>query len=178
MEQQFLDPKSIVNVCELASDAHIADFGAGSGIYSFLIAEDFPRRKIFAIDVQKDLIDHLQKESERRGLQNIHSVWGNVDELKGSMLRNESIDCVLMANILFQLEDIPIALREAYRILKHGGKLLVIDWMDSFGHLGSHPDHVVTEERAKRFLEEAGFSIEKKVEDSGAHHYAFLVKKM
>ena len=178
MEQQFLDPKSIVNVCELAPDAHIADFGAGSGTYSFLMAEGFPMRKIFAIDVQKDLVNHIQKEAEKRGYQNIHAVWGDVDEIKGSMLRDESIDCVLMANILFQLEDIPTALKEAYRILKHGGKLLVVDWMDSFGHMGPHPDHVVTEEQAKRFLEEGGFFVEKKVEDSGAHHYAFLAKKV
>ncbi len=178
MEQQFLDPKNVVTVCDLSPDAHVADFGAGSGVYTFLLAEGFPMRRIFAIDVQKDLVDHLQKEALKRGVQNVHAIWGDVDEVKGSMLRNESIDCVLMANILFQLEDISTALKEAHRILKQGGKLLVIDWTDSFGHLGPHPDHVVTEERAKRLLEETGFLIEKKIEDAGAHHYAFLAEKV
>ncbi len=178
MEQQFLDPKNVIVVCDLSSDAHIADFGAGSGIYTFLLAEGFPMRKIFAIDVQKDLVDHIQKEAEKRGFQNIYAVWGDVDEVKGSMLRDESIDCVLMANILFQLEDIPTAVREAYRILKPGGKLLVVDWSESFGHLGPHPDHVVTEENAKQLVEEANFLIQKSFDDLGAHHYVFLAEKM
>lgn len=174
---QFLDPKNIIKVCEPSPDAHIADFGTGSGIYSFLLAEGAPMRKIFAIDIQKDLIDRLSQEAERRGFHNLHAVWGDIDELKGSMLRNDSIDCVLMINTLFQLEKPSLSLQEANRILKKGGKLLLSDWSESFGHLGPHPDHVISKEEARKLIEKNGFSIEKEIDDAGEHHYVFIARK-
>jgi SAM-dependent methyltransferase len=86
------------------------------------------------------------------------------------------VDSAILSNVLFQVEDKPSCVAEVRRILKPGGKVLVVDWRESYRNMGPHIDHVVTEVEAKRLFEGAGFALVKKV-DAGSHHYGFIFKK-
>ena len=68
-------------------------------------------------------------------------------------------------------------LREAQRILKKNGRLVIIDWSESFGNIGPKPDHVVSASAAKLLCQEAGFEFLKSIH-AGEHHYGFIVKKV
>jgi ubiquinone/menaquinone biosynthesis C-methylase UbiE len=104
-------------------------------------------------------------------------VWGDVDEKHGSRLRDNSIDYVFLVNTLFQLEDKKTAIQEIRRVLKTEGKLILVDWSESFGNIGPREDHVVSEETARLLAEENGFIFEKKLE-AGEHHYGILARKL
>src|SRR5690606_13333033 len=115
----------------------VADFGAGSGQYSFALAEAVTGAgKVYSVDVQKNLLAKIKNESIKRHLLSIEPVWGDIDKQGGSTLRDNSCDVVVMANILFQLEQKETALKEAYRVLKPRGRLLIVDWSESFGGIG------------------------------------------
>jgi len=174
----FSNPRKIISSLNVPPDAHIADFGSGTGVYSLLLAEGYPQRTIFAIDIQKELVASLGKEAEKRGLRNVHTVWGDIDEIKGSFLRDDSMDYVFLVNTLFQVEDPIITLREAKRVLKQDGRLILIDWVDSYGNLGPHEDHVISQERAIQLAEELGFIQEANMEDVGEHHYGIIFRKI
>ena len=173
----FSDPLKIIDQLQISQDAHIADFGCGSGAYTLALAEKKSQAKIYAIDIQKDMLERLHNIAEMKGIHNIHTIWGDIDNLKGSRLRDESIDFVILTNTLFQLEDRKTAILEVGRILKQAGRILVVDWSESFGNIGPKVDHVLGEATAKLLLEENGFLVEKEIE-AGEHHYGFIARKI
>ena len=81
-----------------------------------------------------------------------------------------------LSNILFQVEDRDATIAEAMRILMPGGKILCIDWTDSFGGLGPTQQMVLTDKDAKELFEKHGLEFVKEF-DPGAHHYALVYKK-
>ncbi len=173
----FSDPLKIIEQIPLINDTHVADFGCGAGAYSLLLAKKSTVSKIFSIDVQKDMIERLGKIAKSENLHKIHVVWGDVDEENGSRLRSESIDLVLIINTLFQAEKKKQMIEEAYRVLKRDGKLVIIDWSESFGNIGPKEDYIIREETAQLLVEEVGFFIDKKIE-AGEHHYGFIAHKI
>lgn len=173
----FTNPQGNIKHLSLEPGQHVADFGAGSGHYTLSAAEAVGGGgKVYAIDIQKELVGRLKKEAVRRGYGNVEVIWGDLEKEKGSSLGDSSIHVVIISNTLFQAEDKGAMLGEAYRILKPGGKLLLIDWSDSFGGLGPKKDSVLSPTRAKELLENAGFEIIEKI-PAQDHHYGFIGRK-
>lgn len=173
----FSDPAHNIEQFDLEKGMHVADFGAGSGFYAIIAAKAVGEEgKIYAIDIQKDLLFRLKKEAERQGILNIEIIWGDIEENESTKLRAGSVDRVIVSNILFQIEKKEAVVQEVGRVLKPGGKVLVIDWTDSFNNMGPAPKHVFTEVLAKKLFEYGGFAIERSIQ-AGDHHYGFIAKR-
>jgi hypothetical protein len=82
-----------------------------------------------------------------------------------------------MVNVLFQLEDKATALLEVARTLRSGGKFFLVDWTDSFGGLGPHPDQVLARDAARALVEGSGFVYERTF-DAGDHHYGLAFRRI
>jgi ubiquinone/menaquinone biosynthesis C-methylase UbiE len=152
----------------------IGDFGAGTGHFSIAAAHVVGTSgRVYAIDIQEEILTHLHDSALRNGHKNIETIWGNIEKRGGTKLRSESLDGVIISNTVFQLEHKEEAIKEIIRVMKHGGKLLVIDWAGSYGGIGPDPDHVVSEHQAEELFITGGFY---KVKDfrAGPHHYAIL----
>ena len=67
-------------------------------------------------------------------------------------------------------------MKEALRILKPKGQLLLIDWSESFGGIGPHANQVITPDMARVLCESAGFIFDKHIK-VGDHHYGMIFKK-
>jgi len=174
----FSDPKKIIDQLMISAGQHIADFGAGSGAYTLAIAEKLKgniESRIFAVDIQKDLLARIDTEAKDKHLSSVHVIWGDIEEEAGSRLKIDSIDAVLIANTLFQVEAPKEALKEAKRVLKPRGQLIIIDWSESFGNIGPTPENVITETIAKSLSEEVGFAFEKNI-NAGEHHYGCIMR--
>lgn len=172
----FSDPKSNLSQVDMQSGSRIADFGAGSGFYSMYGAIAVgDRGRVYAVDVQKDILSRIKKEAEERGLRNIEVVWGDVEKLGGSHLKDASLDWVIMSNLLFQVKDRNAVLDEAKRVLKKGGRVLLVDWSDASVGVGPTPSAVFAEFDAKKLFAEKGFSVERKI-SAGHHHYGLVFR--
>lgn len=176
----FTNPRENLEKFGLSAGAIVADLGAGTGDYAFIAAKMVGGMvaggKVYAIDVQKDLLDKIKNEADREQLKNIEIIWGNAEKLGGTKLRDTSVDVVIASNIFFQIEDRETFAKEIARILKRTGRLFFIDWSDSFGGIGPHADAVVTEREARIFFERNGFTIERDV-PVGSHHYGLVIRK-
>ncbi|KND49954.1 MAG: hypothetical protein AB198_01375 [Parcubacteria bacterium C7867-003] len=132
----FSDPIKNIEQCSIQAGMEIADLGSGSGAYSLATAKALVSTgKVYAIDINKDLLNKLRNEGVKKGLYNIEVIWGDIDKFGGTKLRDYSVDMALLCNILFQLENKSEVVKEIKRILKPGGRVLVVDWSDSFGLL-------------------------------------------
>jgi ubiquinone/menaquinone biosynthesis C-methylase UbiE len=170
----FADPRSNVLQLGLREGMKVADIGTGSGHYALAAAAAVGHNgRVYAIDVQEDVLKHALDSAHRRGLRNMETVWGNVENKGGTKLRDQSMDALILSNVLFQIEHKQNLVQEAKRILKPGGKLLVIDWAGAYGGMGPHPGHVVTEHAAEELFTTGGFH-KVKAFRGGAHHYAIV----
>ena len=171
----FSNPDGIIEYLGIESSMSVADFGAGSGFYTFAAAK--MEANVYAIDIQKELLSKISNEAKLRHLTNIEVIWADLEE--NSTLKENSMDIVISANTLFQIEDKKAFVREAFRVLKSGGRFLVVDWSESFGGMGPQTQDVVNEKKARDICEEEGFVFESSIPHNivGAHHYGFILRK-
>lgn len=170
----FSNPELNVAKLGLKDGMKVADFGAGTGLYSRAASTRVgPKGKVYAIEVQKDLVKKLENEIRSWGISNIECIWGDIENKNGTKIADQTMDRVIISNVLFQTEDKLGLIDEAKRVLKKDGQVLLIDWQDSFGGVGPAPHHVVTEEKAKELFSSRGFKFLENIVVSD-HHYGII----
>ena len=100
----------------------IADLGAGEGMISHLLAEH--AQKVYCIDRSKSMVRIGLDIAKRNGLSNLVYKLGDLEKVP---LADQSIDLALMSQSLHHAEHPEKALKEAYRILKPKGQLIILD---------------------------------------------------
>ncbi len=174
----FSDPIKNIEQAGILPGMEVADFGAGSGTYVLAVAKALMATgRVYAIDVQQELLSKIKNNAVREGIYNIEVIWGDIEKQGGTKLRDNSIDFAILSNILFQVENKNAVISEVKRVLKQGGGVLVVDWSDSFGNMGPKVDHVVTKSDAMSMFEKAGFHLDKEIQ-AGSHHYGLIYKKL
>lgn len=177
MSASFSDPKGNVLQLGLKEGMRVADFGAGTGHYAQALAHSVGRNgKVYAIDVQEDILKHLKLNAHEQHRGIIETLWGDIEKPGGTHLRGESLDAVILANTLFQVENRYGLLAEIQRVLKSEGKLLVVDWAGSYGGMGPAPEKVIPEHEAEGFFIGGGFHKVKSFR-AGPHHYGIVFTK-
>ena len=172
----FAHPRRNIAALGVQNGMFVADFGAGSGAYTLALAEHLQGSgRIYAIDVQRDLLRRIANEAVHRGYKNVEVIWGDLEVPRASKLADGSIDLVLISNLLFKVPDKMPVLREARRIVKGTGHVAMIDWSESFGGMGPITEDVVRKGTALELSEKAGLSLVREF-TTGAHHYGLLLK--
>jgi ubiquinone/menaquinone biosynthesis C-methylase UbiE len=130
---------------------------------------------VYAVDVQKDLLDKVKNGASLAGIKNIETVWGNAEKIGGTKLREGISDRTILSNVLFQIEvaDRDNLALELKRITRPGGKLMVIDWAAGSA-LG--PQTLVPAMIAEALFAKAGFILEDNF-DAGDHHYGLIFRR-
>lgn len=173
----FIEPERIVSSFGLEKGDFVADFGAGHGFFTIPMARAVGGDgKVFAIDVQKAALDVIRARARTEHLLNIEYVWADLDLPNGSHLKDEYVDFVVISNILYQAEQKNVYTAEAYRILRPGSRLAIIEWDQSPDPLGPPADMRMRKEVVKSLAVEAGFDHIGEF-DAGTHHYGLLFKK-
>lgn len=171
----FSEPASNLAKLGLVDGMKVVDLGAGSGFYSIEASRMVGvSGRVYAVDVQKDLLDRIRSNAVAQGIRNIEIVWGNVEKIGGTKLREAIADRVVASNILFQVEDPDNFSLEIKRILKPGGKLLIVDWSDVSP---LSPKTLFPAMKAQNLFEKAGFKLEQSF-GAGDHHYGFIFKRV
>lgn len=176
VESRFLDPEKLVKRLSISPGSHVADFGCGSGFFTIPLARAVGAQgKVFAIDVVPQALEAVASKSRLEGLLQIETIRADLELEGGSRLAGELVDLVLIANILFQAKKKDAVLAEAHRILKAGGRLVMVEWQadSSFG-----PEKIarVSQGEAKRLAEGAGFRLREEFA-GGLHHYVLIFEK-
>lgn len=173
----FTSPQNNIDQFDLDKGMQVADLGAGSGAYTIAVARKIGEEgKVHSIEVQKDLSDKLRDLAVSQHLFNVEVIWGNIEKIGGTKLRDASMDAAIISNVLFQALEKSTLIKEAFRILKPKRRVLFIEWSGSYGGLGPTLEEVVEPEQAKKLFIENGFEYEKDVY-AGDNHYGFIFRK-
>jgi ubiquinone/menaquinone biosynthesis C-methylase UbiE len=170
----FSNPDKNLAQLGLREGMRLADFGSGMGFYiksaSLRVG---PTGRVYAIEIQKEILKTLEADVVRAGVTNVECIWGDIEKKGGSKLSDHSMDRVILSNVLFQVEDKLGLIDEAKRVLKKDGKLLLVDWKDSYGGIGPTKEMIITQENASNLFLKRGFKEEETISIS-AHHYGII----
>lgn len=175
--KDFVDPVDVVAHLAPRQGDRVVDFGSGSGAYVYAAARAVGEEgRVYAVDVQKDLLVRIINEARRQGLENVDMLWTDLEIPGGTKFADNTIDLVLISNVLFQIPEKTLVLREAARIVKDTGRVALIDWTESFGGMGPHPDDVITQDMARVLIESSGLVCVQSFAP-GSHHWGFVCRK-
>lgn len=124
--KEFFEPDEILKKLGLNEKvADAADFGCGYGTFTIPAAK-LIGGKVYAIDIEPEMIEITKQKAKAENLNNVETVLRDFLS-EGSGLEDESVDYAILANIL-HVEEPEKLLREAYRILRPNGKVVIIHW--------------------------------------------------
>ncbi len=172
----FSDPVQNLKTLGLRETDIVADLGAGTGFYAVAAGAMVPHGKVYAVEVQKDFLLTIKQKTKEACLPNVECLWGDIEKIGGSKIGDGIVDAVVASNVLFQVEDKEGFIDEAKRILKSGGKVLLVDWSDAafLGPLAAKL--IVQKEKAREMFEQKGFVHQNDI-NAGLHHYGMILKK-
>jgi len=169
----FLNPEEVLKQLKLKKDMIVADFGSGSGGWALPLAKKLEDGMVYAIDILEEPLSALRSKALLEKIFNIKIILADVEE--GVDLPKESIDIILMTNLLFQVEDKKKVLEEGKRFLKKGGKILVVDWSPE-APLGPKEGRISPEE-VKEMAKNLSLKLEEEFK-AGVFHYGLIFTKL
>ncbi|MBK1646886.1 SAM-dependent methyltransferase [Thiocapsa imhoffii] len=146
-------PDRVVEGMALAPDARVADIGAGTGYFTFRIAEAVPTGRVYAVDVQPEMLEILQKRIARRAIANVIPVLGRPDD---PQLPEGSIDAVLLVDAYHEFAYPFEMMQGIRRALRPGGQVFLIEYCGEDPRVPIKPLHKMTQAQAITELEAVG----------------------
>ncbi len=174
--KSFFDPEIILNELGLDQSCRVAvDIGSGYGTFTIPAARRVSR-KVYAVDIDPQMVKICQSKVELAGLQNVICIQRDF-VTHGTGLPDNLADFVMLFNIL-HAED-PIALlEEAYRILVPGGKVGIIHWnYDPSTPRGPSMDIRPRPEQCQAWIQAAGFRLTRPLISLPPYHYGMVGQK-
>lgn len=177
LNAKFLDPESVLKEVEIKPGISVADFGCGSGYFSLALAQKVGQDgKVFALDVLPQSLESVESRAKLKGITNIIAKRVNLENEEGSDLPKESLDLVIMKDVLFQNGNKKAILKEAFRVLKPGGQAVIVEWNDGEYSIGPDKKLRISMEDLKKEVQEQNFLIEKTF-SAGDFHYGIVAGK-
>ena len=137
-------PDDVVANMGLESDHVVADIGAGSGYFSFRIADRVPSGKVLAVDIQPEMLQLIERQKTDTGVANIEGVLGQIDNPN---LAPNSIDAAIMVDAYHEFSHPFEMINGIYNALRPGGRIFLLEYRGEDDLVPIRPLHKMTEEQ-------------------------------
>jgi predicted methyltransferase len=116
----------IVQAARIHRGATVADIGSGTGLFSMLLAEQVgPRGKIYAVDIVKEFLTHIERRAAQTGRRNVQTVLCTERSVE---LPIHSIDLAFLCDVYHHFEYPQSSLASIHQALRPRGEMVVVDF--------------------------------------------------
>ena len=173
-----LPPSQLIELLDLRGDETVIDFGTGTGAFALPLSDAVPHGRIVALDESAELLDRLIAK-----LAADPSLAGRVEPVLAQdgrfPLPDGLADRLLAVNVAHHVHDEPEALAEMGRVVRQGGRVVVVDFGYMDRPIGPPKDHVLTHDRLRELVRTIGLD-EIAVHEPGTafdYHIAVVAEK-
>jgi SAM-dependent methyltransferase len=152
-------PEEVLDALHLQATSVVADIGAGTGYFSVRIAKRAHEGKVFAADVEPDMVRYLGVRAEREHLANLTPVQAGADAAN----LPEPVDLILVIDTYHHIDDRTRYFAALQSSLRPGGRLVIIDFKADSPN-GPPAQHRIPPERVTHELAAAGYALTEKFE--------------
>ncbi len=163
----------LIDNLPLEPDHVVADIGAGTGYFSFPMAERVPEGRVIAVDIQQEMLDIIEARKADGAPLNVETVLGTEQNPR---LPSAGVDLVLLVDAYHEFSfprEMGLAIAEA---LKPGGRLVLIEYRGEDRELRIKRLHKMTEAQSRREMSAIGLEWERTEDFLPQQHYMVFVK--
>ena len=146
-------PDKTVEQLGLNNNDVVADIGAGTGYFSFRMAQQVPEGKVYAVDIQPEMLDAIAFLKEENNITNVETVLGQKDNPN---LADESIDLALMVDAYHEFAYPREMMEGIFKALKPGGRVVLLEYRKENPMIMIKPLHKMTQKQVKKELKDVG----------------------
>jgi len=123
----FEKREAIAKACQIKPGMTVADIGAGTGLFTRMFAREVgPKGQVFAVDIAREFLEHIEKTARDQGLANIKTILGADASPR---LKENSADLVFICDTYHHFEFPKSMLKDIRAAMRPGGKLVLIDFI-------------------------------------------------
>jgi cyclopropane fatty-acyl-phospholipid synthase-like methyltransferase len=168
-------PEELLEILGIKKGDVVADIGAGPGFFSLRAAQRVgPTGRVFAVDVQQEMIDGLKRMAEKSALKNIVPILGEVDD--PMLPENGSVDDVLIIIAYHEFSHPREMMCHIYKAMKPDAQMLVVEYKAEDPNSRVTPAHKMTATAILSEISAFGFRRNKIIDIIPAQH-VFVFKK-
>jgi ubiquinone/menaquinone biosynthesis C-methylase UbiE len=167
-------PSRLIGALELKGDEVVADFGAGSGYFTFRLAPKVPRGRVLAVDVQERMIDALKRRVSAEAARNVEVVHATEEDPK---LPDAGVDLILMVDVYHELAFPYETMKRLRKSLRPGGRLVLVEYRKEDPKVPIKEVHKMSEAQMKREMEAVGMEHVKTVGILPRQHIGIFTPK-
>lgn len=178
-EKKLLDVEKILHKAGVGEKMRIADLGCGSaGHFVFPAASIVGKEgEVYAVDILKNALENIKRKVYLENIHNVIPVWSNLEIFKGTKLEAGSLDVALLVNTLYQFKHRTAVLREAVRMLKKRGVLVIVEWRKISLPFGPRVEDRVDPKYTIQVAQKLGLDFEEEF-FVGKYHYGLIFNKL
>lgn len=174
----LLDPFYILEEAGLGAEMKVADLGCGAAGHFVIPAGKIIGEKgvVYAVDLLKSVLEAVKSRARLEDVNNVETVWSNLEIYGATKINSGSLDMALLINTLFQIKKRDEVLREAVRLVKPGGRVLVVEWGLGEAPLGPPPSMRLSRDAVREMAVKNNLK-ELKEFKAGPYHYGIIFIK-
>ena len=151
-----LPPEKVISLLDLEPENVVLDLGAGTGFLTFPLSKIVENGKVYAVDVQQEMLKELKKKCKEKRCENIEVVLSEEGTIP---ISDDEVNVSFLLNVLHEIDDMT-TLDEIYRIMQNEAKICIVDWdKDVITERGPPTHERFTLNEAIELLEKHGFVI-------------------
>lgn len=177
--RQFLNPTEVIELTGVGEGDKVGDLGCGSGGY---FTVPFAQKVgasgiVYAVDVLPEALASVASNVKSYNLTNVVPVWSNLEIPRATKIPIGGLDYGFMITMLYQNKDRQAILEEATRLIKRGGKLVIVDWKQEKTIIGPAQNLRLDPDSIRNSVIALGYE-EMLTTDIGDHHFLMMFKKI
>lgn len=147
-------PSLVMEQLELEPDAVVADIGAGSGYFSFLIAPLVPDGKVIAVDIQQEMLEFVEAKKKLKKIFNVETLLGTIQDTR---LPENTVDLAILVDAYHEFSHPREMAQSIIKGLKPGGRIVLLEYRGEAPLVPIKPLHKMTVKQVRREMESVGF---------------------
>jgi SAM-dependent methyltransferase len=169
-------PETALDKIGIREGMTVADVGAGIGYFTIRLGKRVgPSGKVYAVDVQPEMLTMLKQRAAKADVKNITPVLGSESDPK---LPAGSMDLILLVDVYHEFSQPQRMLQRMRDALKNDARLVLLEYRKEDPHIPVRSEHKMSIEEAKAELEAEGFRLEKVLKDLPRQHILIFRKNL